>query len=114
MEKLIFHPLDEGFYAAEVPKGLFSERMIVTFGIAKTLKLYGETEWNIFLDRFKNLPIAEAKMLRPLLSNSEICYGDKESTRIYIPHSLMNYACIAEDAVVEKTEDGCFILRNSQ
>lgn len=44
MEKLIFHPLDEGFYAAEVPKGLFSERMIVTFGIAKTLKLYGETE----------------------------------------------------------------------
>ena len=39
MEKLIFHPLDEGFYAAEVPKGLFSERMIVTFGIAKTLKL---------------------------------------------------------------------------
>lgn len=76
MEKLIFHPLDEGFYAAEVPKGLFSERMIVTFGIAKTLKLYGETEWNIFLDRFKNLPIAEAKMLRPLLSNSEICYDD--------------------------------------
>ena len=53
-------------------------------------------------------------MLRPLLSNSEICYDDKESTRIYIPHSLMNYACIAEDAVVEKTEDGCFILRNSQ
>ena len=49
MEKLIFHPLDEGFYAAEVPKGLFSERMIVTFGIAKTLKLYFWIDSRIFL-----------------------------------------------------------------
>ena len=48
MEKLIFHPLDEGFYAAEVPKGLFSERMIVTFGIAKTLNYMGKRNGTYF------------------------------------------------------------------
>mgnify|MGYP004579063841 CR=1 FL=1 len=108
--KLVFSYLDDGSCYAEVLADLFSERMIVSIWVQHTLRIFCEAE---FLSRVKRIPPAKAKMLRPLLTNWGLCYDDKESTRLYIPHSLMNYACIAEDAVLEKTEDGCFILRNS-
>ena len=55
MEKiwLSFFPIDNdnAFFYAEVPKGLFSGRMVLTLGREHTLMLYGEDEWDSFLER---------------------------------------------------------------
>lgn len=108
--KLVFSYLDDGSCYAEVPADLFSERMIVSIWVQHTLRIFCEAE---FLSRVKKIPPAKAKMLRPLLTNSGLCYDDKESTKkLYIPNILKDYAGIEERAILEKTADGCFILRN--
>lgn len=56
---------DNAVFYAEVPKGLFSEGMVLALGRDHALMLYGEDKWDSFLERIKTLPPENAKMLRP-------------------------------------------------
>lgn len=116
MEKiwLSFFPIDNDntvFYA-EVPKGLFSEGMVLALGRDHALMLYGEDKWDSFLERIKTLPPDNAKMLRPFLTFSALCYNCGD-TAVRVSKTMLNYAGIKSKALLERSEDGHFVLRRS-
>ena len=101
MEKiwLSFFPIDNdnAVFYAEVPKD-------------HTLMLYGEDKWDSFLERIKTLPPENAKMLRPFLTFSAPCYNCGD-TAVRVSKTMLDYAGIKSKALLERSEDGHFILR---
>ena len=114
MEKiwLSFFPIDNdnAFFYAEVPKGLFSGRMVLTLGREHTLMLYDEDEWDSFLERIKTIPSENVKMLRPFLAFSALCYNCGD-TVVKVSKTMLDYAGIESKALLERSEDGHFILQ---
>lgn len=101
---------DNAVFYAEVPKGLFSEGMVLALGRDHALMLYGEDKWDLFLERIKTLPPENAKMLRPFLTFSAPCYNCGD-TAVRVSKTMLDYAGIKSKALLERSEDGHFILR---
>ena len=101
---------DNAVFYAEVPKGLFSEGMVLALGRDHALMLYGEDKWDSFLERIKTLPPENAKMLRPFLTFSAPCYNCGD-TAVRVSKTMLDYAGIKSKALLERSEDGHFILR---
>lgn len=109
---LSFFPADNdnASFCAEVPKKLFSGKMVLTLGKEHTLMLYGEDKWDSFLERIKTLPPENAKLLRPFLTFSAPCYNCGD-TAVRVSKTMLDYAGIKSKALLERSEDGHFILR---
>ncbi len=110
--RLSFFSVDNNneVFCAEVPKGLFSKGMVLALGRDHTLMLYGEDKWDSFLERIKTLSPENTKMFRPFLSFSALCYN-RGDTALKVSKTMLDYAGIKSEALLEQPEDGHFILR---
>ena len=110
--RLSFFPVDNNneVFCAEVPKGLFSEGMVLALGRDHTLMLYDEDKWDSFLERIKTLSPENAKVLKPVLAFSVPCYNCGD-TAVKVSKTMLDYAGIKSEALLEQLEDGHFILR---
>ena len=90
-------------------KGCFRKEWFWLSG--ETTRLcYGEDKWDSFLERIKTLPPENAKMLRPFLTFSAPCYNCGD-TAVRVSKTMLDYAGIKSKALLERSEDGHFILR---
>ena len=77
------------------------EHFIMTKGIDKCLYIYPRSEWEIFENKLRELPLANAnarRFTRFFLSGAVECDTDNQG-RIIIPQSLRNHAGLTKEVV---------------
>ena len=85
---------------AKFREGL-GEHFIVTKGIDRCLYIYPRSEWEVFEEKLRQLPLANADARRFtgfFLSGAVECDVDNQG-RIIIPQSLRNYAGLIKEVV---------------
>ena len=85
---------------AKFREGL-GEHFIVTKGIDRCLYIYPRSEWEVFEEKLRQLPLANAdarRFTRFFLSGAVECDVDNQG-RIIIPQSLRNYAGLIKEVV---------------
>lgn len=74
---------------------------IITKGFDKCLSVYPLSEWKVFEEKLKNLPVSSQdarKFTRFLFSGAVECEPDKQG-RILLPQNLREYAGIKDEIV---------------
>lgn len=77
------------------------ERFVITKGLDKCLFVYPQSEWKIFEEKLKTLPITNAgarKFVRFFFAGAAECEPDAQG-RIIIPSNLREYADIKKEVV---------------
>lgn len=75
---------------------------MITKGLDNCLFVYPNSEWKIFEEKLKTLPITNAnarKFVRFFLAGAVECNVDKQG-RILIPNNLRNYSGIDKDVIL--------------
>lgn len=78
------------------------DKFIITKGLDSCLFGFSQTEWNIFEEKLKTLPLTNKNardFVRFFLSGAVECEVDKQG-RFLIPSNLREYAVLEKDAVV--------------
>ena len=78
------------------------EKFIVTKGLDKCLFAYSKSEWKIFEEKLKTLPLTNKNardFMRFILSGATECEIDKQG-RFLIPSNLRGYANIDKEIVI--------------
>ena len=78
------------------------QSFIVTKGIDHCLFIYSKTEWNIFEEKLKSLPVTNLNarnFVRFFFSGATECVLDKTG-RINIPNNLLEYAGITKELAI--------------
>ncbi|GFI62380.1 transcriptional regulator MraZ [Clostridiales bacterium] len=77
------------------------EHFIVTKGIDRCLYIYPRSEWEVFEEKLRQLPLANTdarRFTRFFLSGAVECDVDNQG-RIIIPQSLRSYASLGKEVV---------------
>lgn len=77
------------------------ENFIVTRGLDGCLFLYPLEQWNVIINKYKELPDTREKrqFMRIFLSGATLCEYDKQG-RINIPKPLIDYANLDKDCII--------------
>ncbi|HOQ16551.1 MAG TPA: division/cell wall cluster transcriptional repressor MraZ [Defluviitaleaceae bacterium] len=78
------------------------DTFVITKGLDNCLFVYPNSEWKIFEEKLKTLPITNAnarKFVRFFLAGAVECNVDKQG-RILIPNNLRNYSGIDKDVIL--------------
>lgn len=71
----------------------------LTMGIDHCLAIYPLESWNVFTEKFADLPMSKSKNLRPLFANAVKCEPDSQG-RVVIPQVLRSYAGLSKEVVI--------------
>ncbi len=77
------------------------DHFIVTRGLEGCLFVYPKQEWDIIIDKYKQLPDTKDRryFMRIFLSGATVCDLDKQG-RINIPVPLIEYANLKKDCII--------------
>lgn len=77
------------------------DNFIVTRGLDGCLFLYPKEQWNVIINKYKELPDTKDKrqFMRIFLSGATLCEYDKQG-RINIPKPLIDYAGLDKDCII--------------
>ena len=77
------------------------DNFIVTRGLDGCLFLYPKEQWNVIINKYKELPDTKDKrqFMRIFLSGATLCEYDKQG-RINIPNPLIDYAGLDKDCII--------------
>ncbi len=77
------------------------DNFIVTRGLDGCLFLYPKEQWDVIINKYKELPDTKDKrqFMRIFLSGATLCEYDKQG-RINIPKPLIDYAGLDKDCII--------------
>ncbi len=77
------------------------DEFIVTRGLEGCLFVYPKTEWDLIIQKYKQLPDTKDRryFMRIFLSGATICELDKQG-RVNIPMPLVEYASLEKDCII--------------
>lgn len=76
------------------------EHFVITQGMDNCLALYPMTEWNILVDKVKQLPMADSRAIQRYLFSKAFETEIDAQGRIVIPLNLRAFAGITKDVVI--------------
>lgn len=71
----------------------------VTIGMDECLSMYSIDSWQVFTEKFNELPYSKSRRMRPIFANAARCELDGQG-RILIPAKLRGYANLKKEVTV--------------